>query len=116
MLAELVTRRPNQYSPVETEEDIQNRQLKLRKAGCDMLLLLLCRHHPEQAILALKGVKTKVKDDAATPLTKIIVNKIMVPPPAGVRRPSTDRRRSGQAAAGAANAPAPPAAHRGWRA
>ncbi len=81
MLAELQTRRPNQYSPIETEGDIQNRRLKLKKAGCDLLLLLLCRHHPEQAILALKRIKTKAKDDAAPPLTKIIVSKIMAPPP-----------------------------------
>ncbi len=80
MLAELETRRPNQYTPIETEDDVNKRQLKLKKMGCDMLLLLLCRHHPEQGILALKGIKTKARDDDAPPLTRIIVKTIVAPP------------------------------------
>ncbi len=55
-------RRPNQYTPIESEEQRELRLSRQAQVSCDLLLAGLYKHHPDHAIAALKGIKPNVID------------------------------------------------------
>lgn len=74
----------NTHANLTDEEQNETLRQKRNRLGSNLLLLNLCRHHPNEARLVLQGAPHPVAtDDNCPPITEIIVKmaRIVVPEP-----------------------------------